>query len=273
MAKAFVIDIARCSGCYTCQMACKDEYAGNDWMPYSKAQPDTGQFWIRLNEYVCGTVPKVKMHFIPVLCNHCEKPACAAACPNGAVRKREEDGFVLIDPAKCKGCKACAAACPYEAVYFNDNLKISQKCTGCAHLSDNGYKLPRCAEACPTEAIRFGTEEELAELIRGADVRKPETGLGPKVYYRNIPGKFIAGTVYDPLEKEVVIGAKVRGLCGGKQVVTHTDEFGDFWLSDLPVGKFDVFIEAKGFEQKCFYGIDTEESVNLDEIPLTRSAS
>jgi hypothetical protein len=93
------------------------------------------------------------------------------------------------------------------------------------------------------------------------------------VYYRNIPGKFIAGTVYDPTEKEVVIGAKVRGLSGGKQVVTHTDEFGDFWLSDLAVGKFDVFIEAEGFEQKSFCGVDTAESVNLDEIPLKRRPS
>jgi Fe-S-cluster-containing dehydrogenase component len=254
-------------------MACKDEYVDNDWLPYSKAQPDIGQFWLRLNEYVGGTVPKVKMHFIPALCNHCEKPVCADACPNGAVSKREDDGFVIIDPAKCKGCKSCVKACPYEAVYYNENLKISQKCTGCAHLLDNGYALPRCAEACPTEAIRFGSEEELADLIRGADVLKPETGLGPKVYYRNIPGKFIAGMVYDPIEKEVVIGAKVRGLSGGKQVVTYTDEFGDFWLSDLAVGKFDVFIEAEGFEQKAFYGVDTAESVNLDEIPLERRPS
>jgi Fe-S-cluster-containing dehydrogenase component len=253
-------------------MACKDEYVNNDWPPYSKAQPDIGQFWMRLNEYVNGTVPKVKMHFIPALCNHCEKPVCVEACKNGAISKRAEDGFVIIDPSKCKGCKSCVNSCPYEAVYFNDDLNISQKCTGCAHLLDSGYKLPRCAEACPTEAISFGDEEELADLIKGAVVLKPEKGLGPKVYYRNIPGKFIAGMVYDPIEKEVIIGAKVRGLSGGKQVAAHTDEFGDFWLNDLAVGKFDVFIEAEGFEQKCFYGVDTTESVNLDEIPLEKKS-
>ena len=71
MAKAFVIDVSQCCGCYNCQLACKDEHAGNDWTPYAKPQPDTGQFWMKLGEHVCGTVPKVKMHYIP-LRQHCE---------------------------------------------------------------------------------------------------------------------------------------------------------------------------------------------------------
>jgi Fe-S-cluster-containing dehydrogenase component len=271
MTKAFVIDVARCSGCYTCQVACKDEFVGNDWLPYSKAQPDIGQFWLRLNEYIDGTVPKVRMHFIPALCNHCDKPVCKDVCPNDAIEKREDDGFVIIDPEKCKGCQKCKEACPYEAIYFNEEQKISQKCTGCAHLLDSGYKTPRCVEACPTDAMSFGDEQDLADLIRGATVLRPESGLGPKVYYRNIPGKFIAGMLYDPIEKEVIIGAKVRAVSGGKHLEVYTDEFGDFWFNDLAVGIYDVFIEADGYAQKCFPGVDTEQSVNLEEIPLDRS--
>jgi len=269
MAKVFVIDVARCSGCYTCQMACKDEHVGNDWLPYSKAQPDLGQFWLRLNEYIKGTTPMVKMHFIPTLCGHCDNPACLSACPNGAISKAD-DGLVFIEPELCKGCRSCEKACVYEAIYFNEDLKIAQKCAGCAHLLDNGYKLPRCVEACPTEAMAFGEEEELADLIKGAVTLKPEEGLKPRVYYRNIPGEFIAGTVYDPEAKEVVIGAKVRALSGGKQVVTQTDEFGDFWLKDLSAGKWDVFIEADGFAQQAFYEVEAEGSVNLGEVALKK---
>ena len=44
MAKTFVIDAAKCSGCYNCQIACKDENVGNDWSPYAKPQPEIGQF-------------------------------------------------------------------------------------------------------------------------------------------------------------------------------------------------------------------------------------
>lgn len=36
MSKVFVIDVAKCSGCYNCQLACKDEHCENDWRPYAR---------------------------------------------------------------------------------------------------------------------------------------------------------------------------------------------------------------------------------------------
>jgi Fe-S-cluster-containing dehydrogenase component len=269
MARAFVIDVGRCSGCYNCQLACKDEHCDNDWTPYAKPQPDTGQFWMKIKENVCGTVPKVRMHYIPSLCNHCENPSCLQACRDGAIVKRD-DGFVLIGPEKCTGCKDCLAACPYGVIYFNDELRIAQKCTGCAHLLDNGYVLPRCVESCPTGAMKFGDEADLKDDIAGATVLKPETGNRPRVYYRNIPGKFIAGTVYDPVAKEVVIGARCLLTSGGKAAETVTDAYGDFWFKDLAVGKYDIAIAAEGFEHKYFTAIDATKDVNLGDIPLTR---
>ena len=270
MAKVFVIDVAKCSGCYNCQLACKDEHAGNDWTPYAKPQPDIGQFWMKLTDHVCGTIPKVKVHYIPEMCNHCEKPACVAAARDGAVYKRE-DGLVIIDPEKSVGQKQIAEACPYGAIYWSEEYNCPQKCTGCAHLLDNGYKLPRCVEACPTDAMVFGEEEDLQDLIVGATVRMPETGMGPKVYYRNIPGQFIAGTVYDPEEKEVIIGARVRATNGGKTVEVVTDEYGDFWFKDLAKGLYDVVIQAKGYEYKVFDAVDVKsECVNLGDIALEK---
>lgn len=270
MAKAFVIDVSRCCGCYNCQLACKDEHVDNDWTPYAKAQPDTGQFWMRVQENVCGTVPKVKMHYIPLLCQHCEKAPCVEACGDDAIIKRD-DGLVLIEAERCSGCEACLSACPYEVIYFNEELKIAQKCTGCAHLLDSGSGLPRCVEACPTDALYFGEEGELRDLIAGAAVLKPEAGARPRVYYRNIPGKFITGTVYDPVDKEVVIGARCFLTSGGKRAETLTDVYGDFWFTDLAVGPYDVSIEAEGFERRHFSGLSTAKDVNLGDIPLTRS--
>ena len=268
--KIFAIDVARCNGCYNCQLACKDEHAGNDWTPYAKPQPMTGHFWAKVEEHVCGTIPKVKIHYISRLCNHCERAACMESCGSAAIFRRE-DGLVVIDPQKCTGCKDCQTACPYDAIYFNEKLNICQKCTGCAHLLDNGSKLPRCVEACSTGAMRFGEESELTDLVVGASVLTPETGLRPRVFYRNIPGQFIAGTLYDPLEKEVVIGAKCRLNSGAKVWETTTDSYGDFWFKDLPVGVFDLIIAAPGFEIKPFYGLKTLECVNLGDIPLEKS--
>jgi Fe-S-cluster-containing dehydrogenase component len=272
MARVFVIDVARCCGCYNCQLACKDEHVDNDWTPYARPQPETGQFWLKLQENVCGSVPKVKMHYIPMLCNHCEKAACIEACPDGAILKRD-DGLVIIEPEKCTGragCKACLAACPYNAIYFNAALGLAQKCTGCAHLLDNGYKLPRCVESCPTDAMRFGEREDLKDLIDGSTVLQPGAGCGPNVYYRNIPGKFIAGTVYDPVEKEVIIGARCLLTSGSKLLETFTDAYGDFWFENLVVGKYNVSIEAEGFKRRHFPDLNAASDINLGDIPLAR---
>ena len=269
MSKVFIVDIAKCTGCYNCQLVCKDEHCGNDWTPYAKAQPMTGHFWAKLNQKTVGTMPKVKINYTPTFCNHCENAPCLAAAKDGAVYRRE-DGLIIIDPEKAVGQKELVASCPYGAIYWNEELNLAQKCTGCAHLLDNGYAQPRCSEICPTGALIFGDEEELQDQIIGADVMNPEFGLGPRVYYRNIPGQFIAGTVYDPVEKEVIIGAKVRCLQGGKLMKCTTDEYGDFWFKDLSVGVHEVHIEAPGYKTVSFTGLKTTECINLGDIPMEK---
>jgi len=268
--KAFVIDVSVCNGCYCCQIACKDEHVANDWIPYAKPQPDTGQFWLKLNEYVRGTVPKVKMHYLPFLCMHCEEAPCLRACPIVGGIYRRDDGLVIIDPEKCTGCKACVDGCPYSAIYFNEDLNIAQKCTGCAHLLDNGWKEPRCVDACPTEALKFGEKSELKDLIAKAELMKPELGAKPRVYYLNIPRKFVAGTIYNPVRKEVIIGATCTLSSNGKRLTATTDGFGDFWFNDLEVGTYSLKIEAKGFAAKMIQKINTEKDVNLGDIPLSK---
>jgi Fe-S-cluster-containing dehydrogenase component len=271
--KVFVIDVGTCNGCYSCQIACKDEHVGNDWTPYAKPQPDTGQFWMRQTEHIGGTVPKVKMHYIPIPCQHCDEAPCIPACPIENTIYKRDDGLVIIDPEKCTGCKSCVDACPYDAIFFNESLNIAQKCTGCAHLLDGGeWKIPRCADACPTEAIKFGEESEFKALIAKAEVLKPELKCKPRVYYLNIPKKFIAGTVYDPVEKEVVIGATctLTGPKAGKKATATTDGFGDFWFQGLADGVYSLKIEAKGFAARSFDKLNTEKDINLGDIPLSR---
>ncbi len=268
--KSFVIDVSICNGCYCCQIACKDEHVGNDWTPIAKPQPDTGQFWLKQNEFIRGTVPKVKMYYRPVLCMHCDEAPCMEACPiEGAIYKRD-DGLVIIDPVKCTGCKSCVDACPWRVIYFNEGLNIAQKCTGCAHLLDNGWKEPRCADACPTGAIKFGEEAELKSLIKKGEVWHPEFGSKPRVYYLNVPKKFVAGTVYDPAEKEVIIGATCTLSSNGKKLTATTDGFGDFWFEGLETGTYSLKIDAKGFAAKAINNINTEKDVNLGDIPLSK---
>jgi Fe-S-cluster-containing dehydrogenase component len=268
--KVFVHDASICNGCYCCQIACKDEHVTNDWTPIAKPQPDTGHFWLKLNEYIRGTVPKVKMHYTPVMCMHCAEAPCMPVCPVEGAIYRRDDGLVIIDAVKCTGCRRCLDVCPYGAIYFNEDLTLAQKCTGCAHLLDDGWKEPRCVDACPTGALKFGTESEMKALTAKAEIMKPELKTKPLVYYLNVPKKFVAGTVYDPLAKEVVIGAACTLSSNGKKFSAKTDAYGDFWFEGLEEGTYNLKIEAKGFAAKTFEKISTKESVNLGDIPLAK---
>ena len=270
--KVFVIDVTKCNGCHNCQIVCKDEHVGNDWSPIAKPQPEIGQFWIELTEKVRGTVPKVKVAYRPHLCMHCDKAPCMDACPvEGCIYKRD-DGLVIIDADKCTGCRLCVDACPYEnVIWFNEDLNIAQKCTGCAHLLDDGWSEPRCADACPTLALRLMDEDEAKALIGKAEVWRPELKkeVEPRVYYIGLPKKFIAGTVYDPKVEEVVIGATVTLTAkGGKTQTATTDAYGDFWFEDLKDGLYDLEIKS-GKKVKKFAALDTAEAdINLGDIPL-----
>jgi tetrathionate reductase subunit B len=271
--KVFVIDVGKCNGCHSCQIVCKDEHVANDWTPIAKPQPDTGQFWLKLTERVRGSVPKVKSAYRPHLCMHCDEAPCMEACSVKDALYKREDGLVIIDPVKCTGCKNCVDACPYNVIYFNENLNIAQKCTGCAHLLDSGWKEPRCADACPTLAIRFMDEGEAKELISKSEVWQPElkNKVKPRVYYMNLPKKFIAGTVYDPVEKEVIIDATctLKDISGGKEYTAKTDTYGDFWFENLKDGEFKLEIKC-GSKVKSFGGLNTvEKDINLGDIPLT----
>jgi Fe-S-cluster-containing dehydrogenase component len=268
--KVFVFDASICNGCYNCQIACKDEHVANDWTPYAKPQPETGQFWLKLREQVRGTVPKVKVTYIAEMCNHCRDAPCIPSCPVDAIYRRA-DGLVIIDPTTCTGCKNCVDACPYGAIYWNDGLNIAQKCTGCAHLIDGGWKEPRCVDACPTLALKFMEESEAKAqgLLKNAEYLVPKRRAKdkPQVHYLNLPRRFIAGTVYDPVEKEVIIGASVTLTDGKNHYHAETDGFGDFWFEKLSVGRFDLVIKSNG-KSREFKAISTENDVNLGDIPL-----
>jgi Fe-S-cluster-containing dehydrogenase component len=42
-----VIDLDKCTGCYNCFLACRDEHYGNDFLPIALAQPFHDHFWMQ----------------------------------------------------------------------------------------------------------------------------------------------------------------------------------------------------------------------------------
>ena len=86
------------------------------------------------------------------------------AAKDGAVYRRD-DGLIVIDPEKARGQRAIAEACPLGMVYWNEELEAPQKCTGCAHLLDDGWAEPRCVDACATGALRYVDADEAADEL------------------------------------------------------------------------------------------------------------
>lgn len=270
--KVFAIDLSICNGCYCCQVACKDEHVANDWTPYAKPQPDTGQFWLKLDEEVRGQVPKVKVTYTPLLCHHCDDAPCIAGCESKAIYKRD-DGIVIIDPETCTGCKLCEDNCPHDVIYFNEHLNIAQKCTGCSHLIDNdeNWTVPRCVDQCPTGAIQYGEEADFADFIKDAEVINAEAGTKSRVYYKHLPKKFIGGTLYDPVEKEVIIGANctLTDTESKETFKATTDNFGDFWFHGLKDDRTYSLVMEKDGKKKTIDNILTDKDLSLGDIPIS----
>jgi Fe-S-cluster-containing dehydrogenase component len=284
MAKKYgiVIDITKCNGCYNCFLACRDEYCGNDYPPYSAAQPYSGHFWMKLIEKERGKYPKVKVAYTAVPCMQCEQPSCVGAAMNNAVYQRL-DGIVIIDPEKAVGQKEIVSSCPYRVIYWNEEKKLPQKCTFCAHLLEKGWKEPRCVEACPTAALVFGDvndpSSEISKVIASAkgklEVLHPEYGLKPAVQYIGLPKRFVAGEIVLKDKKdECAEGVKVTLVSkGGGEKVVKTDNYGDFEFEGLGADEdYTVLVEHKGYTSKKIK-VKTKVDVYLGEVLLSKAVA
>jgi Fe-S-cluster-containing dehydrogenase component len=266
--KVFVLDIDKCNGCFNCQIACKDEHCSQPWLPYADAQPERDHFWLKVIQKERGQVPVVRVSYIPTLCNHCADAPCLVAGDDAVYRR--EDGLVLIDPVKAKGRTDIVASCPIGAIYYNEERDIPQKCTGCAHLLDNGWEVPRCVDACATKALRYVEESEV-DLSQATTLDELQ-GLGAKVYYYNYPKRFLAGAVIDFEKDEVVIGADVALLDEDSVIAeVKTDYLGDFIFKQIEAKSYTVKVTAPGYEELILTGDVTEKDISLGDRGIKAS--
>ena len=153
----FYFDSDLCTGCKTCELACKDyKDLGTD-VNFRRIYEYTGGTW---NQQSDGCWHQdVFAYYMSISCNHCENPACTAVCPTGAMHKNE-DGFVIVNEETCIGCRYCHMACPYDAPQYDAQKGHMTKCDGCYSRVQAGQK-PICVDACPLRALDFAPIDEL----------------------------------------------------------------------------------------------------------------
>lgn len=153
----FYFDQTRCTGCYTCSVACKD------WNDID-AGPEN---WMRITIIEEGKFPNLFLAYLALGCNHCADPPCIKACPTSAITKRESDGIVVVDQETCLGKNECGAkclkVCSWDSPQFKaeSNAKM-RKCDLCLERLEQGQQTI-CVEACPMYALDVGSVEQLQQ--------------------------------------------------------------------------------------------------------------
>ncbi len=191
-----VINLDRCVGCEACAVGCTVQHG----LPRDVR-------WSSVKQLEQGTYPQVAVLDLPLLCMHCAKPPCVAACPQDATHQRD-DGIVYVEQDKCIGCGTCATACPYGARHlvsdvasnhadggqtaFEDQVfpahqaMTMEKCTFCSDRVDAGEE-PICVRTCVSNARVFGDlDDPASEVSKAAEGAQPllaDEGTEPSVLY------------------------------------------------------------------------------------------
>jgi Fe-S-cluster-containing dehydrogenase component len=97
---------------------------------------------------------------VPVVCMHCEEPACAAACPADAIKKTPDGVVQSALQSRCIGCSNCVLACPFGVPRYFAEIDQMMKCDLCYDRTSAG-KRPMCATVCPSGALFFGARAEV----------------------------------------------------------------------------------------------------------------
>ncbi|MBV1699821.1 MAG: nitrate reductase subunit beta, partial [Hyphomicrobiales bacterium] len=149
-------------------------------------------------------IDRTVFFYLPRICNHCLNPGCVAACPQGAIYKRGEDGIVLVSQDRCRAWRMCVSGCPYKKTYFNWSTGKAEKCILCYPRLESGQP-PACFHSCVGRIRYIGLVLYDADMIEDT-ARAPQDQL---VYAQR-------EVIKDPFDPEVIAAARRNGIPDSK---------------------------------------------------------
>jgi len=143
MSKLIIIDQSACTGCRQCELVCSVKHTGT-------ANPARAR--------VSVVKWEAEGFYLPMLCQQCLEPACAAVCPKSALSREQGTDRIVINRDLCIGCKMCVMACPFGAMGIDVKEGKVIKCDLCQGE-------PTCVDFCEAGALKF-VEAETANLAK-----------------------------------------------------------------------------------------------------------
>jgi benzoyl-CoA reductase subunit BamC len=171
--KGIKVDINKCTGCRSCELACS---AFHSVPRYSSLNPARSRIRVYIDE--------VRDLYVPIRAGDYTQAEC-----NGRNR-------YIIDGKEYSECAFCPASCPSRDHFKEPDSGLPLKCDMCEDVPP--LPEPMCVQACKFDALTY---EEREEAVVDDEVKRREMEIGIEALIRKYGAKSVQGALGRALKR------------------------------------------------------------------------